>query len=368
MTRWIWRTLAIVAIAIVMGRSAARAAHRSAQPRHVFIIMLENEGYDRTFGAHADPHSYLAHALRDQGELLSNYYAIGHFSLDNYIALISGQAPNVETQEDCSWFNEFSERDTSRPLDSTGQFVGNGCVYPPKVRTLANQLAAEGLTWRAYMEDMKNPCEHPAKNARDPYFRAQGKYEQYATRHNPFVYFHAIIDDAAACQQHVVPLSQLDEDLRSIGTTPNFVFITPNLCDDGHDGPGPFCEGGHLMSAERFLRAWVPKILAAPAYRQDGMLIITFDEADTNDDTSCCNEPAGPNVTQPGMAGPGDRSGGGHIGTLIISSYVHPGSTDARPYNHYSLLRGLEDIFGLKEHLGYAQTATSFDTVLSAKP
>jgi hypothetical protein len=360
-------TLTIVAIATLRGRDA-RAAHQSARPHHIFILLLENEGYDTTLGANADRHSYLAHALRNQGELLSDYYAIGHFSLDNYIALISGQAPNVETQEDCAWFNEFAESDVSRPLDSSGQFVGNGCVYPPKVLTLVNQLAAQGLTWRGYMEDMKRPCQHPAKNAHDPDFRAQGEHAQYATRHNPFVYFHAIIDDAAACGQHVVPLTQLDKDLSSIATTPNFVFITPNLCDDGHDGSGRFCEGGHLISADRFLRAWVPKILAAPAYRQDGMLIITFDEADQQDGSSCCNEPSGPNVSQPGLAGPGDRSGGGHIGTLIISPYVRPGSTDARPYDHYSLLRGLEDIFGLKEHLGYAKTATSFDTVFNAKP
>ncbi|MGA7871950.1 MAG: alkaline phosphatase family protein, partial [Candidatus Binatus sp.] len=188
--------------------------------------------------------------------------------------------------------------------------------------------------------------------------RRASKESQYATRHNPFVYFHSIIDHPT-CAEHVVPLVQLDNDLSSVASTPNLSFITPNLCHDGHDRASALREGGKLVSADRFLRSLVTRILDSQAYRQDGMLIITFDESDIEikgnkvvpdetDSTSCCNEPTGPNTVAPGRTGPG----GGRTGALIISPFVKPGCDD-HPYNHYALLRSLEDLFGLN-HLGFA--------------
>jgi hypothetical protein len=85
--------------------SNGRAARRPPI-RHVFVLVLENESFEQTFGA-TSPAPYLAHTLPAQGALLRNYYGIGHMSLDNYIALISGQAPNRATQLDCSTFAEF---------------------------------------------------------------------------------------------------------------------------------------------------------------------------------------------------------------------------------------------------------------------
>jgi phosphatidylinositol-3-phosphatase len=225
------------------------------------------------------------------------------------------------------------------------------------VLTIANQLEAKHLTWKGYMEDMQTNCEHPVLGQTDSHIKAS-KDSQYGTRHNPFVYFHSIIDHPT-CTQHVVPLGRLDDDLGNVAKTPNLAFITPNLCHDGHDGASPLCKGGHLISADRFLRRFVGKVLNSPAYRQDGMLIITFDEADVEikggkvvpgrtDSSSCCNEPAGPNTVAPGRTGPG----GGRTGALIISPFVKPGR-DNQPYNHYTLLRSLEDIFGL-DYLGFA--------------
>ncbi len=103
------------------------------------------------------------------------------------------------------------------------------------------------------------------------------------------------------------------------------------------------------MSADRFLAAEVPKILASPAYKADGMLVITLDEAAINTADACCHTPVSPNADKPGLSGPG----GGRIGTLLISAQVKPGTTDATPYNHYALLCSLENIFGLA-HLGFA--------------
>ncbi|HLW70730.1 MAG TPA: alkaline phosphatase family protein [Candidatus Binataceae bacterium] len=345
----------------------------SGRARHVFIIVLENETFGTSFGANSDA-PFLAKELTSKGELLTHYYAIGHYSLDNYIAMVSGQAPTPQTQRDCIHdYQDFAP--AAAAADSFGQVKGSGCVYPDSVRTIANQLEAKGLTWGGYMEDMSRDCQHPELNQPDDHVKAKPG-DQYVTRHNPFVYFHSLIDHPT-CDAHVAPLTHLDADLKSIATTPNLVFITPNLCNDGHDGVSAICVGGHLKSADRFLQQMVPKILGSPAYRQDGMLIITFDEGklgyDENhtidpqktDVTACCKEPTGPNVTMPGIIGPG----GGRIGAVILSRYVKPGSRNDTEYNHYALLRGLEDLFGL-DHLGYAQDSglNSFDGVFNQRP
>jgi phosphatidylinositol-3-phosphatase len=354
------------------GSDSTRAANASfgERPRHVFLVVLENEGFETTFGTNS-AERYLSTELTSKGELLTQYFAIGHFSLDNYIAMVSGQAPTKETQADCSTYLNFAPPDAA--LDGDGQVHGSGCVYPSTVLTIANQLEAKGLTWRGYMEDMSRNCQHVELGHEDDHIQARPG-DQYATRHNPFVYFHSIIDHPT-CKEHVVPLTAFDEDLQSVATTPNLAFITPNLCNDGHDGASAICPGGHLKSADHFLRQFVPKILASPAYQRDGMLMITFDEAEigqsggrvdpkTTDATACCDEPSGPNTSLPGLTGPG----GGRIGAVILSQYVKPGSRNDTPYNHYALLRGLEDLFGL-DYLGFAKLAgPPFDGVYNRKP
>ena len=335
-------------------QSNALNAQPSKKPKHVFVVVLENEGFQTTFGQ-GSPAPYLSRELVSKGLLLRQYYGIGHFSLDNYIAMVSGQAPNSYTQNDCFTYYDFGL--LTKTLDPDGQALGAGCVYPDSVLTIANQLETKHLSWKGYMEDMREDCTHPVLGQPDNHIKA-GKDSQYATRHNPFVYFHSIIDHPT-CVENVVPLSRLDDDLKSVTKTPNLVFITPNLCHDGHDRASGLCDGGHLVSADRFLTSLVTKIVHSPAYQKDGMLVITFDEADIEiedgrvvpqgtDSTSCCNEPLGPNTVAPGRTGPG----GGRTGTLIISPYVGRGCDD-HPYNHYALLRSLEDLFGL-EHLGFA--------------
>jgi hypothetical protein len=323
--------------------------------RHVFVIVLENEDYDDTFGA-ASQAPYLAHDLVRRGAILTQYHAIGHYSLDNYLALISGQAPSPQTQTDCQDFTDFA----GSGMTPDGLAIGTGCVYPANVKTLADQLMAAGFTWKAFLEDMGNDpgresatCGHPALGTKDLTEHAQAPTpslptgDQYAAKHNPFVYFHSIID-SPICQTNVVSLAGLTTDLTSVSTTPNFTFIAPNLCDDGHDAPCKNGEPGGLVSANRFLQRWVPKILASPAFQADGLLIVTFDEAE-HDASACCNELPGPNVTAPGRTGPG----GGRTGEVVISKFIKPGTVSNVPYNHYAQLRTIEDIFGLA-HLGYA--------------
>jgi phosphatidylinositol-3-phosphatase len=320
--------------------------------RHVFTIVLENKSYDETFGPNSAA-PYLSKQLTAQGELLTNYYAIGHNSLDNYIALVSGQAPNVVTQSDCQIYQDFSPGSTVQ-VDINGQIVGQGCVFPSEIKTISDQLAANQLTWRGYMEDMTQPCLHPALNTQDQTQMAKAG-DQYAARHNPFVYFHSIID-TPSCAANDVPLTQLPTDLKHELTTPNYVFITPNLCHDGHDSPCVDGEPGGLVSADAFLRQWVPQILSSPAYQRDGLLLILFDEAEFSgssaDTTACCNELSGPNSPLPGIAGPG----GGRVGAVVLSKFVRAGTVVTTPYNHYSLLRTIEDLFGF-DQLGFAGQA-----------
>jgi phosphatidylinositol-3-phosphatase len=347
------------------------------------------------------------------GTLLTQYFGTGHVSLDNYISLMSGQAPTPDTDNDClpgltgltGNYNDVQQTG----MTADGQVVANaGCVYPASVKTFADQLTAAGFTWKGYMGDMGNDlsreaatCGHPTLGGADNTNSAQApsaavpKGDAYATRHNPFVYFHSIID-SPLCQTNVVNLDKLTADLGAVSTTPNFVFITPNLCDDGHDGDGTGAAGkgcadgrpGGLTSVDAFLQSWVPKILASPAYQQDGLLLITFDESGyvqtvvtdtvtkhttvsiTFPGSSCCNQQPGPNLsaarpgTFPLQTTPSLTTqlviggfGGDRVGALMISKFVNSGTTSTTPYNHYSLLKSLEQIFGITTYLGYAGQA-----------
>jgi hypothetical protein len=154
----------------------------------------------------------------------------------------------------------------------------------------------------------------------------------------------------------------LATDLQSVATTPNLSFITPNLCNDGHDYP---CKNtsspatSAVGDIDSFLRTWVPIITSSPAFHQDGLLEITFDEAEQPalDTTACCGETPGPAASagQNGLSGPG----GGQVGAVLLSPFITPGKVVAKTsYNHYSSLASIEDLFGLGR-LAEAQTVTS---------
>jgi phosphatidylinositol-3-phosphatase len=318
---------------------------------------------------------------------------------------VSGQSPTRQTQTDCTANGAaFADMLPGTPT-SDGQVVGNGCVYPASVATIASQLdaryppnsATHVAAWRGYEEDMGNTpgrdggtpdpkggtdCGYPPNGGSAAVVATSG--DQYVTRHNPFIWFHSVIDDAALCQANDVPLGtlaangqpdpsgHLATDFANASTTPRFSFITPNTCDDGHDET---CAGlnsagthqGGLVGADAFLQHWMPLILNSPAYQQgDTLVVITFDESDTSDASSCCNEAPGPNTIAPGSSAATTNAaapGGGRIGALLLNPrYVKAGTTDATGnYNHYSALRTYEDLLGLtsggsdgKGHLGYA--------------
>jgi hypothetical protein len=212
-----------------------------------------------------------------------------------------------------------------------------------------------------YMEDMGNDptresglCGHPGLNTHDE-TQTASEEDQYAARHNPFVYFHSIIDDNYYCEQHVVPLTRLPADLSKAQKTPSLSFITPDLCHDGHDEPCANGEPGGLVSADAWLREWVPRITGSPAFKRDGLLLITFDEAEAEgsapDASACCNQAQFPNT--PNNGGPVPGRGGGRVGAVALSPFIRPGTVSSHNYNHFSALRTLEQLFGLPL-LGYA--------------
>jgi len=316
--------------------------------RHVWVIELENQGYAQSFGTpSADP--YLARTLPRMGALLENYNAIGHSSAANYIAQVSGQAPNIATQADCPVWTPLPGQVIAGPYH---QVPGEGCVYPAGVATLGNQLSGGGVSWKAYLQDMGNDpardhtvstahgpaCGHPATWAVDHTQKAE-KGDQYAARHDGFTFFRSVTANQAFCAAHILSFRPLPGDLARASTTPAFSFIAPNLCNDGHDAPCVTGAAGGLARADAFLSQWVPKIVATPAYRDGGLIVTTFDEG--SDSAACCGE------TLPGKTGPG----GGRIGAVLLSPLIKPGTVSTVAYNHYSLLRSIEDVFGLP-HLG----------------
>jgi hypothetical protein len=366
-------------LAIMMSAAPAAQAKGYTPPpvKHVWVINLENENYAYTFGASGHRYApYLTKTLVSDGAFLRDYYGTGHDSLDNYVAEISGQAGNYELDQDCGIFAPFIQfgGENYDKWTKDGQLSGEGCVFPSYVPTVASQLDAKGLQWREYAQDMGNDphrdgtvmtaqgpaCGHPAVGGVDLTDTTGPANDSYATRHNPFMYFQAILDNRTLCDSHVLSLRPFAASLRSVASTANYSMVTPNTCFDGHDWPK--CqngEPGRLPRVDQFLKKWVPRIMASPAYQANGLIIITFDESGSDDNAgACCGEvdglgyddPSHPNINEPGLYGPG----GGRVGAVLLSKYIRPGTVSNHPYNHFSMLRSVEDLFGLS-HIGDAQ-------------
>jgi hypothetical protein len=261
---------------------------------HIILIILENREYSSVVGNSSWPNF---NNLASNYALLTQSYAVAHPSLPNYIALTSGSTQGITS-------------------DCTSCFVN--------ATNLGDILEQNGKSWKGYMEDMPSPC----------YVGNSGDYVQ---KHNPFIYYDDIRTNSNRCASHVVPLTQFDTDL-SNNQLPDFSWITPNLCNDGHD-----CSSS---ISDSFLGSEVSKILASPSFDQNSLLIITFDEGSSG--SSCCGLPS---------------SAGGHIATLFISSLAKAGYQDSTSYDHYSILKLMADAWGLPylEHVGDSSTNSITD-------
>ena len=212
----------------------------------------------------------------------TNYHAVAHPSLPNYLALTSGSTFGI-TDDD---FHRL-------PAGGIGA-----------------QLTERGISWRAYMEGMTHGCLNNGGG--------------YAVRHNPFAYY------GDGCPSNVVPLTgaTLDADLARGDSTPNLVWITPDLCHDGHD-----CDNA---AADSYLAELVPKILASTAWQKDGLLLIVWDEDDGSD--------------------------GNRVALLVVAPGLSQHQT-AQPHDHYSLLATVEDRLRLPR-LGQTQGAVPLNELL----
>jgi phosphatidylinositol-3-phosphatase len=338
--------------------------------KHVFMVVLGDHGYEEAFGE-SSPAPYLAKTLPSKGELLPNYYAVAPGGLANEIALVSGQGPTLETAANCPNYTDVVPATVSLEEE---QVEGNGCVYPADTKTLPGQLVGQALFWKAYVEgigsgpERASGCRHPALGGPDAN-QLPLPADPYETWRNPFVYFHSLLD-GPECAEGDVDYSRLAPDLKKAETTPAVSYIVPSACHDGSELP---CEPGQpagLAAAEPFLKTVIGEIKASPAYKEGGLIAITFAQAPQigpgADPRACCATPPYPNLpapapeaTTPKPAAPTVGSveptgGGGRVGLLLLSPFVEPGSVNETGYfNHFSLLASIEDLFGL-ERIGYA--------------
>jgi phosphatidylinositol-3-phosphatase len=301
-TTWIaGRTLFIVSIVSLLG---ARTSSYSSNPPistpipdtltasvpdfdHIVIITFENRDYNRVIGNILMP-DYNWYAWKYTR--LTQFYAVTHPSLPNYLAMIGGDTFNIST--DC--YHCFVD-----------------------AKSLPDLIEASGRTWRTYQEDMQTPCGLGSQDKSD-----------YLQKHNPFVYFDPIRLDQKRCQQHVVSLNDLQSDIRA-GTLPNFIFITPDMCHIAHD-----C---HLYNADICLGKLMKSLLPALERKSSNYLVVlNWDEGQGN--SSCCGLP---------------QQAGGRIPVVLISPRVKSHYQDATPYTHYSLLKTISKAWGLP-YLGHA--------------
>jgi phospholipase C len=255
-----------------MPQAAVPAAKGIPNFDHIVLIMLENRSYSDAIDGQQMPQ--LA-ALAKQNVLLTNYFAVTHPSLPNYIALMSGSTQGITS-------------------DCTTCFVNQP--------NLADEIEASGRTWKAYLEDMPSPC-------------FVGNSGNYAQKHDPLLYFDSVRLNAARCDRSIVPLTSLDGDLAN-NTLPNFAYIMPNLCNSGHD-----CSAA---TADTWVRAMVVKLQGSPALGKNSLIIIAFDEGSDKSTAGCCGLP---------------KPAGGQVAVVLISPTVLPDMSDNTAYSHYSLLK-----------------------------
>lgn len=262
----------------------------------VFVIVLENHSFQQVIG---NPNLPNFNRLAKTYGLATHYYGVAHPSLPNYVALIAGDT-----------FGSHSDNPAQR-------FQGP---------TLAGQLEAKGLSWRAYLETL------PAAGFSGAY---GGNPVLYAKKHNPFLLFPAIAADPAL-RDKVVGLEALGPDLQN-NRLPTLAFIVPNLCHDLHGAPS--CPSGPALdqAGDAFLGQLVQSIMASKAWAGNAAIILTFDEGE-------------------GGTAPSPLEVGGRVATVVIARQGARGRVSSTPYNHYSLLRTLEDGWGLAP-LGHAAQA-----------
>jgi len=250
---------------------------------HVVLVIEENHTYDQVRSGMP----WLVSMGTTYGHTL-NYHADEPGSLLDYLWLSSGSG------------------------EQTFGCTGNACGKPITDDNIFRQLKMAGLTWKVYAQSLPSIG----------YMGSQSG--AYVKRHNPAPWYSDVINSAAE-QQRMVPFTQLATDLAN-GTLPNYSIIIPDLQNDAHDGT--------LAQADDFLSVHVSPVLQYPQFRNDGLMVVTFDECDAA--VGACNE---------------------LVYTALIGPNVKRGSTSGALYRHESTLRMILDAFGIKKFPGASATA-----------
>jgi outer membrane biosynthesis protein TonB len=303
--------------------------------KHVFLISLVSSGYQSAFATTGSTMPYLSGTLRPKGLLLTNYSVLSEATTPNGVATISGQPPNAATETDCPKLSEFPP---TAKTSTAGVLEGEGCVWPVATNTLAGQLSVAADTWKAYMEGMVDPTTGEPANCvyQGPEEEEKVELGGYSNRLNPFTHFHSLLD-VGECAEGDVPITELKKDLKVEKNTPSFSYISPDLCSAGVEGQCPEGAPTGPAAADEWLAETVPQILESPAYKKDGLLIVTFGGV---------NPPA---PVAEGETPPPAPPNPLKTGAVLVSKFITKGSTDAAPYNPYSLLRSTEELFGLTQ-------------------
>ena len=311
---------------------------------HVFVIVEENKEYDQIVAGVDAPN--IARLAKTYGNAV-RFYGEVHPSEANYVALLGGDTFGIH-DDDPFYCNPQSKDPTCALVASEAEYPDH-TVHAPH---LGDQLAAVGLTWKGYFESLPEPGSL-AYIAGDPKFATGSRLTAlYASKHSGFVNFASAQADPDRTT-HLVGFDQLDADIAA-DKLPSFALIVPNQCNEMHGlfgaGLPADCIGTNvgplIRRGDALVGKLVERLQATRAWRsrRNMAIVITFDEGSGGDRAGCCA------VT------PTARSnyGGGHIPTIVITNHGPHGLVDDTPYNHYSLLRTVEDAFGISEHLGHA--------------
>jgi hypothetical protein len=320
------------------------AADKAVPPyAHVFVIVEENKDYAQIMDPAVAPNlAGLAAAYGDA----SQFFGEVHPSEANYVALLGGDTFGIH--DDDAFYCHAGMTDPACP----GAGAPGYADHTIGARHLGQQLEARGLTWKGYYESLPGPGSM-AVIASDPAFdNGTRKTALYASKHSGFMNFAAVQNDPARAR-HIVGFKQLDADLAA-NALPAFALIVPNQCNEMHGLRGPGvpedCDGANKLAlisrGDRVAGELVRRLQATGAWRsaQNMAIVITFDEGAGRTSEGCC-------AVTPGAP---SNFGGGHIPTIVITNHGPRGVKDRTPYNHYSLLRTIEDAFGVTEHLSHA--------------
>jgi phosphatidylinositol-3-phosphatase len=345
MMRWTMALGAALGVAAV-GVAGARTAQKAeGVPRfaHVFVIIEENKDYDQIVGgANAPTISRLA---REYGDATHMYGEV-HPSEANYVALLGGDTFGIHDDD------PYYCKPGSTDANCAGAAEPGYVDHTVHARDLGDQLVARGLSWKGYYEDLPAPGSL-AYIASDPKVSDGSRATAlYASKHSGFVNF-AQVQSAPDRAERIVGFDQLDRDLAS-GRLPSFALIVPNQCNEMHGLVGAKvpvdCQAQNkaalIQRGDAEVAHLVEAIERTPAWNGSGnfAIVITFDEGAGKTREGCCG------VTPNAIS----NFGGGHIPTIVVTNHGPHRLADDTPYNHYSLLRTIEDAFGVEEHLGHA--------------